>query len=70
MFGVPSKHEGLSVSALLKGDYTQEQLDADPDLGKSVKEGWRNLGPADRVGIFCSETISEQLPLVARANAP
>ena len=49
VFGVPSKHEGHSVSALLKGDYTQEQLDADSDLGKSVKEGWRNIGPAGRV---------------------
>ena len=51
VFGVPSKHEGHSVSALLKGDYTQEQLDADSDLGKSVKEGWRNIGPAGRVSV-------------------
>ena len=58
VFGVPSKHEGHSVSALLKGDYTQEQLDADSDLGKSVKEGWRNIGPADRV----RETTAAQVP--------
>ena len=49
MFGVPSKQEGQSVSSLLKGDYSQEQLETDPDLGKSVKEGWRNLGPSGRV---------------------
>ena len=49
IFGVPSKHEAGSVSSLLKGDYSPEQLQDDADLGKSVKEGWRNLGPAGRV---------------------
>jgi len=37
------------VSTLLKGDYSPEQLQDDADLGKSLKEGWRNLGPAGRV---------------------
>jgi len=49
IFGVPSKHESGSVSTLLKGDYSPEQLQDDADLGKSLKEGWRNLGPAGRV---------------------
>lgn len=49
IFGMPSKHEAGSVSSLLKGDYSPEQLQDDADLGKSVKEGWRNLGPAGRV---------------------
>ena len=49
IFGVPSKHESGSVSTLLKGDYFPEQLQDDADLGKSLKEGWRNLGPAGRV---------------------
>lgn len=52
IFGVPSKHESGSVCSLLKGDYSPEQLKDDADLGKSVKEGWRNLGPAGRVGIL------------------
>ena len=51
IFGVPSKHESGSVSTLLKGDYSPEQLQDDADLGKSVKEGWRNLGPAGRVSV-------------------
>ncbi|KAA6430086.1 MAG: flagella associated [Trebouxia sp. A1-2] len=49
IFGVPSKHELGSVSTLLKGDYSPEQLQDDADLGKSLKEGWRNLGPAGRI---------------------
>ncbi|KAL3146785.1 hypothetical protein ABBQ38_014767 [Trebouxia sp. C0009 RCD-2024] len=49
IFGLPSKHEAGSVSSLLKGDYSPEQLQDDADLGKSVKEGWRNLGPAGRI---------------------
>ncbi len=54
IFGVPSKHESGSVSTLLKGDYSPEQLQDDADLGKSLKEGWRNLGPAGRVSpAFC-----------------
>ena len=54
IFGVPSKHESGSVSTLLKGDYSPEQLQDDADLGKSLKEGWRNVGPAGRVSpAFC-----------------
>lgn len=52
IFGVPSKHETGSVSSLLKGDYSPEQLQDDADLGKSVKEACRNLGPAGRVTHF------------------
>ena len=51
IFGVASKHESGGVSTLLKGDYSPEQLEDDADLGKSVKEGWRNLGPAGRVSL-------------------
>lgn len=51
-FGVPSARGELGVDALLRGDYSPEQLQADASLGKSVKEGWRNLGPADRVSHF------------------
>ena len=52
---MPSARGELGVDALLRGDYSPEQLQADADLGKSVKEGWRNLGPADRVSRFSQD---------------
>ena len=58
VFGVPSKHEAGGASVLLKGDYSPDQLQDDADLGKSVKEGWRNLGPPP----FLRLTLHSALP--------
>eukprot|EP00878_Enallax_costatus_P037930 GHUV01043033.1.p1 GENE.GHUV01043033.1~~GHUV01043033.1.p1 ORF type:complete len:345 (+),score=106.36 GHUV01043033.1:181-1215(+) len=50
VFGVASAREAEpSVGELLRGWYTAEQQQPDPDLGKSIREGWRNTdSPTNR----------------------
>ena len=72
---MPSARGELGVDALLRGDYSPEQLQADADLGKSVKEGWRNLGPADRVSHFpqhvpAARPVCTALRLLQQAGLP
>jgi hypothetical protein len=44
----------LNVSTRLKphlqvGEYTEEELQPDADLGKAIRPGFRNMAPAERV---------------------
>jgi hypothetical protein len=44
IYGIPSRrfHE-WGAGRLLKGDYSEEEQLPDPDLGKSLRQGYRNL---------------------------
>ena len=37
------------MEELIKGAYTPDEQQPDADLGKSLREGWRNMAPEDRV---------------------
>ncbi len=50
IYGKPSGREPEPcVGELIKGWYTPEQQAPDADLGKSLREGFRNTAPAGRV---------------------
>jgi len=49
MFGVPSQSAPEWGVRECIGNYPPEEQQPDKDLGKSVRPGWRNQGPADRV---------------------
>lgn len=50
-FGKPTRAalDGWGVDKLLKGDYSAEEQAPDADLGKSIRPGFRNVGPEDRI---------------------
>jgi len=49
-FGVSSrKFEEWGVGKLMNGIYTEAEQVPDADLGKSIKKGFRNIAPKDRV---------------------
>lgn len=50
VFGCPSVtfHQD-GVEKLIQGQYSAEEQQPDPDLGKSLRVGWRNLAPPDKV---------------------
>jgi len=61
VFGVPSRRfEELGVRSLLKGDYSEQEQQPDPDLGKSLRKGFRNTGPEAKV--FGAPTIRTDIP--------
>ena len=50
-FGVASLLNGKrepGVDVLLTGGYSESQQQPDADLGKSLREGWRNIAPVGR----------------------
>ncbi len=50
-YGVTSLLNGKrepGVDVLLTGGYSKEQQQPDADLGKSLREGWRNIAPEGR----------------------
>jgi hypothetical protein len=49
------------VDQLIQGFYTQEQQQPDGDLGKSLREGYRNIAPADKT--FGVPSIRTDVPL-------
>lgn len=50
VFGKPSARESEPcVGELIRGWYRPEEQQPDADLGKSLREGWRNLQPEGRV---------------------
>jgi hypothetical protein len=50
VFGAPSAREPEPcVGEILRGWYTPEEQGPDADLGKSIREGWRNTEPCARV---------------------
>lgn len=50
-FGMPSMRHGPEpgVDRLLQGAYSEAEQQPDADLGKSLREGWRNTTPEGRV---------------------
>uniref|UniRef100_A0A7S2VV15 EFHB C-terminal EF-hand domain-containing protein n=1 Tax=Chlamydomonas chlamydogama TaxID=225041 RepID=A0A7S2VV15_9CHLO len=62
-FGMPSLRRGPEpgVEKLLHGAYTPEQQQPDADLGKSLREGWRNIAPEGRT--FGVPSIRTDIPL-------
>ena len=60
VFGAPSAREPEPcVGEIIRGWYTPEKQAPDSDLGKSVREGWRNTQPDSRVsaGLACLGSI-------------
>lgn len=51
VFGRPTRtfveHD---AGRLISGHYSKEEQEPDADLGRSVRPGYRNIGPEDRVG--------------------
>lgn len=62
-FGMPSLRHGVrgaTVEELLKHSLPMEQQQPDADLGKSLREGYRNIAPEDRV--FGAPSIRTDIP--------
>mmetsp|Transcript_15215 Transcript_15215/g.49938 ORF Transcript_15215/g.49938 Transcript_15215/m.49938 type:complete len:434 (+) Transcript_15215:25-1326(+) len=56
-FGVPSRRfEELGVRHLIKGEYADADQAPDPDLGKSLRKGFRNVAPSAEK-VFGAPTI-------------
>lgn len=48
-FGMPTmKFPEEGVEKLIGGDFSCDEQTPDSDLGKSLREGWRNLAPNDK----------------------
>lgn len=64
-FGLHSLRHGVQagVGELFRTGYTQDQLQPDADLGKSLREGYRNLGPDKRVSVFVRVWVLGGLPV-------
>lgn len=64
-FGSSSVKKGSTaepgVDQLIQGSYTEEQQQPDADLGKSLREGWRNVAPPERV--FGVPSVRTDIPL-------
>lgn len=61
VFGVPSmRHPEDGVDKLLRGTYNYDEQQPDADLGKSLREGWRNLNPDEKA--FGVPSIRTDLP--------
>lgn len=68
VFGKPSAREAEPcVGELLRGWYTPEQQQPDPDLGKSLREGWRNTPHTDKVRL--GGCPNNDIPIVYRIAA-
>lgn len=61
-FGLHSMRHGPEpgVDQLIQGEYTPEQQAPDADLGKSLREGWRNVAPEGRT--FGLPSIRTDIP--------
>lgn len=64
VYGVPSRRfEEWGARRLLKGDYPEEEQAPDPDLGKSLRKGYRNMPqPQDKERAFGIPTIRTDIP--------
>jgi len=64
VYGVPSRRfEEWGARRLLKGDYPDEEQAPDPDLGKSLRKGYRNMPQAqDKVRSFGVPSIRTDIP--------
>lgn len=52
-FGMPTmKFAEEGVEKLISGDFSCAEQSPDPDLGKSLREGWRNLAPDNKASIL------------------
>ena len=62
-YGLPSLRHGPEpgVDQLLAGSLTPEEQGPDADLGKSIREGWRNIAPEGRA--FGLPSIRTDIPL-------
>jgi hypothetical protein len=63
-FGLSSVKRGgvpePGVDVLIQGSYTEEQQQPDADLGKSLREGWRNTAPEGKV--FGTPSVRTDVP--------
>ncbi len=61
-YGMPSLRYGPEpgVDQLLQGSFTPEEQNPDADLGKSLREGWRNVAPEGRT--FGVPSIRTDIP--------
>ncbi|KAF8069463.1 hypothetical protein HT031_001579 [Scenedesmus sp. PABB004] len=63
VFGRPPAREAEpTVGELLRGWYSAEAQAPDPDLGKSLREGWRNTEPAARALGVPSVRVDRPMP--------
>mmetsp|Transcript_28766 Transcript_28766/g.70933 ORF Transcript_28766/g.70933 Transcript_28766/m.70933 type:complete len:452 (-) Transcript_28766:47-1402(-) len=64
IYGVPSRRcQEWGAGRLIKGDYNEEEQAPDPDLGKSLRQGYRNVAePVDGNRAFGVPTIRTDLP--------
>ena len=62
-YGLPSLRHGPEpgVDQLLAGTMTPEEQGPDADLGKSIREGWRNIAPAGKT--FGLPSIRTDIPM-------
>lgn len=60
VFGLPSQRGPEWGTAECMGNYTAEEQQPDKDLGRSLKPGWRNIAPPDRM--FGVPSIRKDIP--------
>jgi len=63
VYGMPSQAEPEWGVRECIGNYTPEEQQPDKDLGRSIRPGWRNMGPSGR--IFGVPSIRSDVPAPA-----